>query len=252
MCEYKGRHGAGDGACALGGTEPRRRSAASCAAQPSACGRARTTGRCSAVPGGSCAAISSNRAGTPRAVLRCWRARRADVTWAWCQRPSRCARGLGDRLGDAQIPQSVARADQRRGFSPDDAPEVLELQRNRIGAFHLGDTHVERRPPRSVACARVGLQAHGRYRQRAQSPRDDVTILIRMRRVRFVLARRLLPTARACRGVRGSMNVPRAPPAKLEKLMATVSSTGKPRVAWDDNAWTVTMSPHSMDRLWTS
>src|SRR2546427_2440811 len=47
------------------------------------------------------------------------------------------------------------------------------------------------------------------------------------------------------------MKLPRAPLAK-RRLMATVSSTGKPRVACEAKACTATMSPHSMRRLWTS
>ena len=47
------------------------------------------------------------------------------------------------------------------------------------------------------------------------------------------------------------MNVPSAPLAK-RRMIATVSSTGKLRVARDENACTATISPHSMRRLWTS
>ena len=44
------------------------------------------------------------------------------------------------------------------------------------------------------------------------------------------------------------MNVPSAPLAK-RKLMATVSSTGNPRVAREESACTATMSPHNMRKL---
>ena len=48
-----------------------------------------------------------------------------------------------------------------------------------------------------------------------------------------------------------SMKVPSAPLAK-RNAMAAVSSTGKLRVAFDVNACTATISPHSERRLPTS
>ena len=48
-----------------------------------------------------------------------------------------------------------------------------------------------------------------------------------------------------------SRNVPSAPFAKVN-TMAAVSSTGKPRVAFDVTACTRTMSPTSESRLFTS
>ena len=48
-----------------------------------------------------------------------------------------------------------------------------------------------------------------------------------------------------------SRDVPSAPLVK-RNVIATVSSTGKPRIAFDANAWTAAISPHSIRRLCTS
>ena len=56
---------------------------------------------------------------------------------------------------------------------------------------------------------------------------------------------------RALAAVSDSMNVPSAPLAK-RRMIATVSSTGCPRTAFEAMACTDAMSPHSIRRLWIS
>jgi hypothetical protein len=66
-----------------------------------------------------------------------------------------------------------------------------------------------------------------------------------------VFSREVCSQLRADPAVSDSRNVPSAPPAK-RKTIAAVSSTGKPRVAFDVTAWTVTMSPTRDIRLFSS
>jgi hypothetical protein len=118
-----------------------------------------------------------------------------------CRRSFRRAL-LGDGLGDAQILQTVPDADDGFGFTANDAAEVFDLARERVVVRHLGDTDVERFPPRAILRSGIGLHAHRRHRQRTERAGDHVAVLVGIACVRLVLLRGLLPAARAGRRVR--------------------------------------------------
>ena len=73
--------------------------------------------------------------------------------------------GLGrfdDRVGDAQILQAVAATDYRCGIAADYSGEMLDLQRERVGALERNGFFLEGLVPRMVFFLFVILEAHGR------------------------------------------------------------------------------------------
>ena len=151
-------------------------------------------------------------------------------------------RRLDDGLGDAQVLQPVARGDQRLRFAADDRAEVLDLVRQRVVALERRDAVCERLPPRAVllpadrssaaSSARRASRSCPRSRSSPRPGRSDSSCS----------PARSAPSSSRDAAVSESRNVPSAPFAN-RRLIATVSSTGKPRVAFEANACTATISP---------
>src|SRR4051794_10128811 len=130
-------------------------------------------------------------------------------------------RGLLDRQGRLQRPRPTAAVQDRLRLAADDLAEVAHLQRERVLLRHDAPLRLDRRPP-AVAAMAPDIQA--RNGERASGASEKVAELVGL-----------------------WVSVPSAPLAKC-RIIATVSSTGKPRAALDSAAWMATMSPQMLRR----